>query len=1211
MNNTFQLMKPFHLIPINRAQLMKPLLTALSLIVIGASSCLCVQAADLAQDFTKPSAAAKAGVLWMWMDGNISKEGITADLEAMARVGIGRALIFNVKSEVQGGPAPFFSPQWFDLFHFAVSEAERLGLEISFHNCAGYSSSGGPWIKPQNAAQIIVVGEVQAQGGTTFDAVLPQGKLQQNFHHDISVLAFPTPTDATRTHDINKMAIFGHGHPSLKGQQPSPRQVPAGAIIDPARMINLTDKMDGDGRLRWEVPAGNWTILRIGRTCTGNVNVPSPGSGQGLECDKLSREAMDVHWVGGIQPILDKVGPLAGKILNVCHIDSYEAGGGNWTPLMQEEFKKRRGYDLVPFLPAMTGRIVGSSEITERFLWDLRRTISDLFAENYYGHFAELCHKHGLQAMCEPYDGPFEGLQVGAQVDLPMAEFWADPEMDHYDLAKLAASIAHTRGTTLVPAESFTAFPRSSRWTGDPAFLKGRGDAMWCEGINRFELHTYAHQPWTNPERYPGMTMSQWGTQFGRCVTWWEQSKAWFSYVARSQQLLQSGQPVEDVLVFGGEAAPNCMLPYRKDIRDNGWDYALVGTDQIGKLTVRDGNIITPAGTKYRLLVLPDTTWMTPAVARHVRDLVQAGAAVLGPKPQRSPSLGNFPACDEEVRTIADAVWGAGSGERRVGQGRVFSGMKVEQALAALDVKPDFVNEDKAGRLKWIHRVADGADVYFISNQKTVMAEAACAFRISGRQPELWHPDTGVMEKAPAFSEKDGYTTVPLRFDPMGSLFVVFRQPAPADPIVAVKQTRPAAAQVRPELKIIKAEYGVFDLVGTRCYDVTAEVKKLYAGKLRICSVNLAGRDPAPDQPKELFVEYTVEGSSKQMMIKGNEVMELPAKVEIVRAIYGIEPDKKATLPVTQQIVDITKRLNAFVKDGEITVRADVALAGVDPAPGMPKKLRVEYSVGGSKHVCVVENHPLFSMPGILCLPELANASVQPSAFEMGAADDGKPTVLAWQPVTVELTTAAGKKLNVDVAQVPSPVEISGVWELAFPPNLGAPATVALDKLISWTEHANSGVKYFSGTASYRKTFVSKAVRDNGRTRVYLDLGKVKNIAEVKLNGKELGILWKPPFRVEVTGALRDGKNELEVRVTNLWPNRLIGDEQLPEDRDWHGKGLRTLPRWVLDGKPSPTGRFTFTTFHHWTPLDEPLPSGLLGPVLLRTAVVVPVGVKR
>ena len=456
-------------------------------------------ATSLAAGFSQPPAAAKAGVLWMWMDGYISKEGITADLEAMDRVGIGRALIFNIFQSFPAGPAPFFRPQWFDVFNHAVSEAGRLGLEISFHNCAGYSSSGGPWIKPENAAQIIVVGETQAQGGTTFDAVLPQGILWKGFHRDISVLAFPTPTDATRTPNINKMAIVGHGHPNLNGQQPSPRQVPAGAIIDPARMIDLTDKMDGDGRLRWEVPAGNWTILRIGHTAAGKVNVPSPGSGQGLECDKLSREAMDVHWAGGIQPILDKVGPLAGKVLNVSHIDSYEVGGGNWTPLMREEFRKRRGYDIVPFLPAMTGRIVSSSEITERFLWDLRRTISDLFAENYYGHFAELCHKHGLQAMCEPYDGPFECLQVGAKVDLPMAEFWANPDADHSHVAKLAASIAHTRGTTLVPAESFTAFPKNSRWTGDPAFLKGRGDAMWCEGINRFELHTYAHQPWTNP----------------------------------------------------------------------------------------------------------------------------------------------------------------------------------------------------------------------------------------------------------------------------------------------------------------------------------------------------------------------------------------------------------------------------------------------------------------------------------------------------------------------------------------------------------------------------------------------------------------------------------------------------------------------------------------------------------------------------------------
>jgi len=1170
------------------------------------------QAEELTQGFVQPSADAKARVFWMWMNGNITKEGITADLEAMARVGIGGALVFNVRSEFSPGPAPYFSPEWFELFHHTVSEAERLGMEIAFHNCAGYSSSGGPWITPERGAQMIAVGEAQASGGTTFDAVLPQGTLKQDFHRDIALLAFPTPTDATRTPDIARMALFSHGDPTLKGVQPTPREVPAGAIIDPTSIIDLTDKMDADGRLRWEVPTGDWTILRIGHTSTGKVNVPAPWSAQGLECDKMSREGMDAHWAGGIQPILDKVGPLAGKVLTISHIDSFEAGGANWTPQMRDEFKKRRGYDIVPFLPAMNGFIVGSSEITERFLWDLRRTISDLFAENYYGYFTELCHKHGLQSSCEPYDGPFEGLQVGAKVDLPVAEFWVDAEMEHFDVAKLASSIAHARGTTLVPAEAFTAFPKSSRWTRHPASLKALGDAMWCDGINRFELHTYAHQPWTNPERSPGMTMSQWGTQFGRGVTWWEQSKAWFDYVARSQQLLQSGQPVADVLVFGGEASPNSIPPYQKDIRANGWDYTLVGTDLMGKLTVRDGSIITPAGLKYRLLVLPDTKWMTPALARHVRDLVQAGAAVLGPKPQQSPSLENFPACDEEVRAIADEVWGEGAGERAFGQGRVFSGMKVEEALAALGVKPDFVNEDQDGRLKWIHRVADGTDFYFISNQKTVMAETECTFRVSGRQPELWHPDTGVIEKVSVFSEKDGSTTVPLKLDPHGSVFVVFRQPAPADPIVAVKQTRPAAAQARPELKIIKAEYGAFDTVGTRCMDVTEEIKKLHAGKLTISAINLGGREPAARQEKELYVEYTVEGRSEKMKIKGIETMELPANAEIVRAIYGIEPEEKATLPVTQQVVDMTEKLNALIKDGEITVRVDVALAGVDPAPGMPKELRVEYSVGDTNHVvCVIQNHQLYSLPGILSLPELGNASVQPGAFEMVATDGGQPAVLAWEPVTVDLTTAAGKKLNVEVEKVPAPVEISGKWELAFPPDWGAPDKVTLDKLISWTEHADPGVKYFSGTGVYRTTFESKAVRDSGRTRVYLDLGKVENIAEVKLNGKDLGILWKPPFRVEVTDALKDGKNDLEVRVTNLWPNRLIGDEQLPEDREWRGHGLATVPQWVLDGEPSPTGRFTFTTYHHWTPLEEPLPSGLLGPVLLRTAVVAPAMVNR
>ena len=234
----------------------------------------------------------------------------------------------------------------------------------------------------------------------------------------------------------------------------------------------------------------------------------------------------------------------------------------------------------------------------------------------------------------------------------------------------------------------------------------------------------------------------------------------------------------------------------------------------------------------------------------------------------------------------------------------------------------------------------------------------------------------------------------------------------------------------------------------------------------------------------------------------------------------------------------------------------------------------------------------------------MCSSDLPPVAFDLAVGADGQTAVYAWQPVGVELKTAAGRTLQAKAATVPAPIEISGPWDLAFPPNWGAPAAIKLDKLISWTDHADIGVKYFSGTAAYRKTF-SFPHQPSAINHVFLDLGLVKNIAEVKLNGKDLGILWKPPFRVEVTDALRDGKNELEVRVTNLWPNRLICDEQLPDDREWNGTQLKSIPQWVTEGKPSPTGRLTFTTWHHWTKADEPLPSGLLGPVRLRTAVKV------
>ena len=302
--------------------------------------------------------------------------------------------------------------------------------------------------------QTVVIGEATAKGGARFDAVLPQGKVQNDFYRDIAVLAFPTPTDQTRTVGVDVKADNGSRMRSegMKRYdiQPQPVEIPPGAVIPQNGVVDLTKQMAADGRLTWDAPAGNWTILRIGHTCTGQENSAAPQSGTGLECDKLSSEALDAFWAGGVQPVLDKLGPLAGKAFNNIHIDSYEKGRTNWTPLMREEFQKRRGYDPIPFLPTLTGRIIGSSAITERFLWDWRRTIADLFADNYYGHFADLCHQRGLTTSIEPYGGigtPFESLQVVAKADLPMGEFWVRPGGIGGSV-KVAANAAHTHGIT-------------------------------------------------------------------------------------------------------------------------------------------------------------------------------------------------------------------------------------------------------------------------------------------------------------------------------------------------------------------------------------------------------------------------------------------------------------------------------------------------------------------------------------------------------------------------------------------------------------------------------------------------------------------------------------------------------------------------------------------------------------------------------------------
>ncbi|MBN2579267.1 MAG: hypothetical protein JXB10_09775 [Pirellulales bacterium] len=1068
----------------------------------------------MARNFASPPDSARPHTWWHWLNGNVTKEGITADLESMQRAGIGGFQLFNVSEGIPEGPVAVMSPQWLDLVRHTAAEADRLGLELCIMNCPGWSNSGGPWIKPEHAMQTVVISETQAQGPSRFDAALPQPATNADFYRDIAVLAFPTPSRKVSIEGLAQKALMGFEY--QYGMNPDPKEIPAAAVVARKEIIDLTSRMGTDGKLTWEVPEGNWTILRIGHTPTGKTNHPAPPSGTGLECDKLSREAMDAHWAGGIEPILKHLGPLAGKSLNNCLIDSYEVGDNNWTPRFREEFIRRCGYDPLPFLPVLSGRYVDGGEVTERFLWDFRRTIGDLFAENYYGRFSELCRQHGLQASFEPYDGPFECLQAGATADVVMGEFWVSSNFnDISNSVKLAASIGHTHGIRYIGAESFTAAPANGRWLNHPGSLKLQGDYVWSMGVNRFIFHTYAHQPWKNVS--PGMTMGQWGTRFGRTNTWWEQSRPWMDYLARSQYLLQQGRCAADVLFFGGEASPNGNV-YRPDLKAKGYDYDAMGTDLIPSLSVDDGRITTPAGGSYRMLVLPETTWMTPKLARKVGELVRAGGIVLAPKPEKSPSLSDYPACDEQLRKIADEVWGETPGDHKLGKGRVISGRPVEEVLAMLGVKPDCTALHSESQPAFIHRIAQRADLYFVSNQKRLPETMECAFPVAGRLPELWDPETGRIQPAPQWRVEDGRTIVTLNFEPAGSVFVVFRQAAspPADPIV----------------KIARQD----------------------------------GEDSAFRVPK----------------------------LEIRRAVYGdfTRPDGGK--------VDVTSQLAARVKDGCLSAPVSNDLAG-DPAVNVIKELQVEYALDGAVHSATFREYEVLQLP-----PEDDPLLLQPRPRLF--LEDGRLSLLAPKAGRYVLTTASGKEKTVTVDALPDPEEQTGSWEVTFPADRGAPAGAVFDRLISWSDHPDAGIKYFSGAATYRKTINVPAACLGKNRRLLLDLGRVKEIAEVRLNGRDLGILWKTPFRVDVTKAARAGENELEVRVTNLWPNRLIGDEQLPEDCQWNGVRLEKWPEWFLKGESRPVPeRRTFTTWKQWYKDSPLLPSGLLGPVVLRTLEQVPV----
>jgi hypothetical protein len=933
--------------------------------------------------FANPPNSARLRAYWWWLNGNVTKVAITRDLEEMKAKGFGGALICDAggaeqdgNDTVPHGPS-FFTPEWRELYKHTLREADRLELEMSLNILSGWNL-GGPVVKAEDAAKKLTWTEFTTNGPVKFNQALPMPKIRDGFYRDIAVVAYRSKTRASvssgPTHqpirNWSQKAMFSPLSASAPDTAPLFEEFPIVAGEEDTRtgeVLDLTAKLSKGGILRWDVPAGNWRILRFGCTIGDHSHVSTCSDGwQGYALDVLDAGAFRRYWDAVVEPLIADAGPLAGKTLKYLHTDSWEVEPLNWTPTLREEFRKRRGYDPLPFFPVLAGRIVDSRPVSNRFLDDFRKTLGDLAIDNHYRIFRDLAHKHGLQIHPEsggPHAVPIDAQRCLGMDDAPMSEFWAWSWTHRIGdtnrfFVKQPASAAHTYGHRLVLAEGFTDI--GPHWQESLSEnLKPSFDLAACEGLNLLVWHAFVCSP--AEMGIPGQQYFA-GTHFNPNTTWWSKSTAFLAYIDRCQFMLQQGLFVADACYYYGDHVPNFAQLKRSDPARvlPGYDYD-VATEEVllARMSVRGGRIVLPDGMSYRVLVLPDRASISLPVLRKLKDLVKAGATVIGPKPAQTQSLTDFPQCDADVARLASELWGgaaiASPLQRHCGEGRVICGKTAREVLLADGVQPDFDYRagEKSGTpstvLDYIHRSAGDAEIYFVANRLGSWEETDCTFRVMGKAPELWDPVSGVMRPAAAYSQKAGQTTLPLQFAPYGSMFVVFRRPL-------------------------------------------AQAAGVASGR----------------------------------------------------------------------------------------------------------------------------NFPTFS----------------------------------------------------------TPYDLTGPWTVRFDPKWGGPESAVFHQLVSWTQRPESGIKYFSGTATYRKTFdLPETLRQPGQ-HLTLDLGDVKNLAEVRLNGKNLGILWALPFRVDMTDAVKPTGNSLEIEVVNFWPNRIIGDQFLSPDKRLTRTNIRKLTK------------------------DTPLmDSGLLGPV--------------
>jgi hypothetical protein len=1077
------------------------------------------------------------------MDGNVSKEGIHADLEAMKKAGIGGGIYLEVGIGVPRGPVDFMSPQWQDIFQYAVSEAQRLGLQIALGTGPGWAGSGGSWVRPELSMQHMVASETSVVGPVRFDAVLPRPKPRlpffgegsmtaqgrrdwANYYQDEVVLAFPTPAVGARLEDTDHKALYYRApYTSERGvppRIPAPAAfagAPANEVVAQSGIIDLTGKMGPDGRLNWNAPAGNWTVMRFGRTTTGQTTRPAPEPGLGFEADKFSQAALADHLKSYTDVLLKKLGPnyrRGDSGLTMIHLDSWEMGAQNWTQGFKGEFVTRRGYDPTPYLPTLTGYVVGSRELSERFLWDLRQTANELVLANHAEALKKYAHQRGLGYSSQMYDmTPVSDLDLGGIADLPMGEFWSRGYGFSGDFSCFeAVSAGHTNGRSVIGAEAFTANPGED-WRQHPASMKNQLDWALCNGINKFAIHRYQHQPKSG--QLPGMSMGPYGVHWEATQTWWDMVPAFHKYMARTSQMLRQGTPVADVLYLTPEGAPQVFTPPPSATTPGFPDhkgYSFDGCSPktlMAKASVKNGRVAFPGGASYKLLVLPAWDTMTPELLGKIVALVEAGATVIGAPPLKSPSLVGYPASDAKVAALAAKLWGRSpyAPSRKVGKGLV--------------VYHDFKSQPRLKNAKWIW--AAGGDPVRSAPVETLTFSKTIDIR----------PGQNVAAAVASFSADNGY-----------ELFVNGQSAGGGDDFNVV------------------GEMDITTLLKPGRNEILVQATNIGDGPNPaglIGAISLSSSD-GQEMAFNTGADWKVVRSSTDIpqaaLELGNYGMGPWGAIEKSPAIYapygvtsrvlgslGIAPDFSAGAPM--------RYIHRRLQDGELYFVGNTAAS--------PIATTATFRVAGRTPEWW---NPVTGESRILTdfkvAKGLTNIPVKLAAYESGFIIFRKP-----------LAAQAVKAPNFPTFRAVK--TLSQPWQVSFDTKWGAPASIKFPKLVDWSQNNDPGIKYYSGKAIYQTTFDAPFAPG----KYALALGTVKNMASVKLNGRDLGVVWCDPWRAAIpAGVLKPSGNKLEVTVANLWINRLIGDAGLPEAQ-----------------------RKTETTYRPFN-ADSPLqPSGLLGPVQL------------